>query len=139
MHTDRLKVFLKINISDKLAEIPKNLYANKNTWNAIRGLRMFCQIYRQSRDGILLGLVFFILSTPLLADLHEKEGTEQKLAETIFPKAKKFVQRTPVLASDQIASIEKELGVRLRSEDQKPVFYIPISDKMKTYGLGLVC
>ena len=137
MPADRLKIFLKINISGKLAEIPKNLYVNKNTWNAIRGLRMFFQIYRQSRDGILLGLVFFILSTPLLADLHEKEGTEQKLAETIFPKAKKFVQRTPVLASDQIASIEKELGVRLRSEDQKPVFYIPISDKMKPMGLVL--
>lgn len=137
MPADGLKVFLKINISDKLAEIPKNLYVNKNTWNAIRGLRMFFQIYRQSRDGILLGLVFFILSTPLFADLHEKEGTEQKLAKTIFPKAKKFVQRTPVLASDQIASIEKELGVRLRSEDQKPVFYIPISDKMKPMGLVL--
>ena len=98
---------------------------------------MFFQIYRQSRDGILLGLVFFILSTPLLADLHEKEGTEQKLAETIFPKAKKFVQRTSILASDQIASIEKELGVRLRSEDKKPVFYIPISDKKKPMGLVL--
>lgn len=135
MPADRLKIFLKINISDKLAEIPKNVYVNKNTWNAIRGLRMFFQIYRQFRDGILLGLVFFILSTPLLADLHEKEGSEQRLMD-IFPEAKKFVQRDVMLTADKMASIEKELGAKLRTEDQQPIFYIPIREK-KPMGLVL--
>jgi Na+-translocating ferredoxin:NAD+ oxidoreductase RnfG subunit len=95
---------------------------------------MFFQIYRQSRAGILLGLVFFIASTPLLADVHEEEWPMQKLA-VIFPKAKKFVQRDPVLTPDNIASIEKELGVKLRSEDLEPIFYIPISNEKKPMGL----
>ena len=96
---------------------------------------MFFQIYRQSRAGILLGLVFFIASTPLLADVHEEEWPMQKLA-VIFPKAKKFVQQNPVLSSDKIVSIEKELGVKLQLEDQKPIFYIPIREK-KPLGLVL--
>ena len=96
---------------------------------------MFFQIYRQSRAGILLALVFFIASTPLLADIHEEEWPMQKLA-VIFPKAEKFVQRNPVLSSDKIVSIEKELGTELRTEDQKPIFYIPIREK-KPLGLVL--
>ena len=96
---------------------------------------MFFQIYRQSRAGILLGLVLFIFSTPLLADVHEKEGAEQKLM-AIFPEAKKFVQRNVVLTADKIASIEKELGAKLRTEDQQPTFYIPIRKK-KPMGLVL--
>ncbi len=96
---------------------------------------MFFQIYRQFRDGILLGLVFFILSTPLLADLHEKEGSEQRLMD-IFPEAKKFVQRDVMLTADKMASIEKELGAKLRTEDQQPIFYIPIREK-KPMGLVL--
>lgn len=96
---------------------------------------MFFQIYRQSHAGILLGLVFFILSAPLLADSHEKEWPEQKLV-AIFPEAKKFVQRSVALTDDKIASIEKELGTELRTEDQKPIFYIPIREK-KPMGLVL--
>lgn len=96
---------------------------------------MFFKTYPQFRAGILLGLVFFILSIPLLADLHEKEWHEQKLV-AIFPKAKKFVQRNPILSSDKIISIEKELGAKLRTEDQKPIFYIPIREK-KPMGLVL--
>ena len=54
---------------------------------------MFFQIYAQSRVGILLGLVFFILSTPLLADVLEEEWHEQKLV-AIFPKAKNLFRET---------------------------------------------
>ena len=97
---------------------------------------MFFQIYRPPRISILLALVFFILSAPLLSNARETEGAGQKLA-TIFPTAKKFVQRNPVLTPDQITSIEKELGVKLRSEDLKPIFYIPISDQKKPMGLVL--
>ena len=74
---------------------------------------------------------------PLLSNARETESSDQKLAETIFPKAKKFVQRNPVLAPDKIVSIEKELGVKLRAEDLKPTFHIPISDKKKPMGLVL--
>ncbi|MDE0466634.1 MAG: hypothetical protein OYL97_06225 [Candidatus Poribacteria bacterium] len=96
---------------------------------------MFFQTYHQSRTGILLGLVFFILSGPLLADSHEKEWTEQKLV-AIFPEAKKFVQRSVALTDDKMDSIEEKLGAELRTEDQKPIFYIPIREK-KPMGLVL--
>lgn len=96
---------------------------------------MFFQIYRRSRAGILLGLVFFILSAPLLADSHEKEWPEQKLV-AIFPEAKKFVQRSVALTDDKIDAIEEKLGAELRTEDQKPIFYIPIREK-KPMGLVL--
>ena len=97
---------------------------------------MFCQAYRHPRAGILLVLVFMILSISLFNNARETEASDQKLAD-IFPKAKKFVQRNPVLTPDQIVSIEKELGVKLRSEDLKPIFYIPISDQKKAMGLVL--
>ena len=98
---------------------------------------MFFQIHRHPRASILLVIIFFILSVPLLSNARETESSDQKLAETIFPKAKKFVQRNPVLAPDKIVSIEKELGVKLRAEDLKPIFYIPISDRKKPMGLVL--
>ena len=95
---------------------------------------MFFQTYRQPRAGILFALVFFMASVPLLGNAHETEWPGQKLA-AIFPKAKKFVQRNAVLTSSKIDAIEKELGAKLRAEDQKPVFYIPISEKKKPMGL----
>ena len=97
---------------------------------------MFFQIYHYPRSGILLALVFFIFSTPLLSSARETEVPEQRLM-TIFPKAKKFVQRNPLLTPDQVSVIEKEIGTKLRAEDQKPIFYIPISDKRKPMGLVL--
>ena len=97
---------------------------------------MSFQIYRQPRAGILLALVFLILSAPLLSDAREIEHPGQKLA-AIFPTAKKFVQRNPVLTPDKIASIEKELGTKLRPEDLETIFYILISDKEKPMGLVL--
>ena len=97
---------------------------------------MFSQIYRHPRTGMLLVLIFLILSTPLLSNARETESSDQKLA-VIFPKAKKFVQRNPVLAPDKIVSIEKELGVKLRAEDLKPTFHIPINNKKKPMGLVL--
>ena len=97
---------------------------------------MFFQICRRPRTSMLLALIFFILSTPLLSNARETNGDDQKLT-TIFPKAKKFVQRNPVLTPDQTVSIEKQLGIKLRSEDLKPIFYIPISEKKKPMGLVL--
>ena len=97
---------------------------------------MLFQTYRNCQTGVLFVLIFFIISTPLLSNAREIEGADQKRA-AIFPEAKKFVQRNPVLAPDQITSIEKELGVKLRSEDLNPIFYIPISAKKKPMGLVL--
>lgn len=97
---------------------------------------MFIQIYRQPRAGVLLALIFLTVSAPLLGMAHETEWPGQKLA-AIFPKAKKFVQRSAVLTSEKIATIEKELGAKLRAEDLKPIFYIPLDDKKKPMGLVL--
>ena len=97
---------------------------------------MFIQSYRQSRAGVLLALIFLMVSAPLLGIAHETEWPGQKLA-AIFPKAKKFVQRSAVLIPEKIAMIEKELGAKLRSEDLKPIFYIPLNDKKKPMGLVL--
>lgn len=98
---------------------------------------MFFRIYRHPRTSILLVLISLILITPFLSNARETARSDQKLAETVFPKARKFVQRNPVLPPDEMAAIEKEFGVKLGSEDQKPVFYIPISEKKKPMGLVL--
>ena len=95
---------------------------------------MSYRIYRQPRIGVLLALAFLVLSTPLLSSARDTQLSGQKLA-TIFPKAKKFVQRNVTLAAEQIASIEKELGVKLQSEDLKPIFYILLDDKNGPMGL----
>ena len=98
---------------------------------------MFFQIYCRPRVGILLASVFFILSTPLLLDAVAMEVPEQRLM-AIFPMAKKFVLRHPLLTPDKIAAIEKELNIKLRAEDHKPIFYIPISNEKKPLGLVLL-
>lgn len=97
---------------------------------------MFFRIYCHPRVGILLGLVFFLLSTPLLTNARETEVPAQRL-KAIFPMAKKFVLRNPLLTPDNIAAIEKDLGAKLRAEDQNPIFYIPISNQRKPLGLVL--
>jgi len=97
---------------------------------------MFFQIYRPKFISAMLMAVFLMLSVPIFSMADETEWPGQKLA-AIFPKAKKFVQRNVVLTPDKVASIEKELGAKLRREDQKPIFYIPISHKKKPMGLVL--
>lgn len=97
---------------------------------------MIFQIFRLSRAGILLVIVSLMVITPLLSDAHETEWPGKKLA-AIFPKAKKFVQRSALLTKEKIASIEKELGTKLRKEDQKPIFYIPIGENKRPIGLVL--
>ena len=97
---------------------------------------MFFQIYRQLRVGILLALLFFGVGAPLLSNADAADESAARLA-AIFPKAQKFVLRNPMLTTKGIAAIEKELGTKLRAEDQKPVFYIPISTKKKPMGLVL--
>ncbi len=97
---------------------------------------MYFQIYRQFRVNILLALVFLVAGVPLLGNADETGSPDQKLM-AIFPEAKKFVLRNPILTPNQIEAIEKELGAKLLAEDQKPVFHIPISERKKPMGLVL--
>ena len=97
---------------------------------------MFFHIYRAACTSTLLVLVFLGIAFSASVQAHETEWPGQKLA-SIFPKAKKFVQRSAVLTPAKMAAIEKELGAKLRAEDQKPVFYIPINEKKKPMGLVL--
>ena len=97
---------------------------------------MLFQNFRSKLSGIFILSVFLLSFTPLFVNAHETEWPGEKLS-AIFPKAKKFVQRNAVLTPEKIKSIEKELGSKLRKEDQKPVFYIPINDQKKPMGLVL--
>ncbi len=97
---------------------------------------MFSRIYRAASTGTLLVLALLGSMLSQGTEAHETEWPGQKLA-AIFPKAKKFVQRSAVLTPAKSAAIEKELGTKLRAEDQKPVFYIPMNDKKKPMGLVL--
>ena len=97
---------------------------------------MFSQIYRPLWVFTLLASVLLMVSLPMQSDAHETEWPGQKL-KAFFPMAKKFVQRSVVLTSAKIAAIEKELGSKLRKEDHKPVFYIPLNAKNRPIGLVL--
>lgn len=97
---------------------------------------MFFRIYRYRRVCVLLTLVFLIVSVPLFSNAQNTEFPAQKLA-VIFPKAKKFVQKSAVLTPDKMASIEKEIGDKLRATDLKPIFYIPINEANAPIGLTL--
>ena len=102
----------------------------------IRRERMISRISRQTYKGLMLLIASMIMFTPLLSQAHETEYPGEKL-DAIFPDAKKFVQRNVVLTKEKIASIEKELGKKLRKEDLKPTFYIAISKEKKPLGLVL--
>ena len=97
---------------------------------------MFFRIYYYRRVSVLLTLVFLMVSAPLFSSAQDAEFPAQRLA-AIFPKANKFVQKSAVLTPDKIASIEKDIAVKLRTADLKPIFYIPINDANKPIGLIL--
>lgn len=97
---------------------------------------MLFQHYRSKSSGIMFALAFLMVISPLFSNAHETEWPGEKLA-AIFPKAKKFVQRNVVLTKEKIASIEKELGSKLRQEDHKPIFYIAMNEQKKPIGLVL--
>lgn len=97
---------------------------------------MFFRIYCYRRVSVLLTLVFLMVCVPLFSNAQDAEFPVQRLT-AIFPKAKKFVQKSTVLTPDQIASIEKDIAGKLRTADLKPIFYIPINDANKPIGLIL--
>ena len=97
---------------------------------------MLLQKIRPTHKGILLVILSVMIIIPIYVEAHETEFPGEKL-DAIFPKAKKFVQRSVSLTKEKIASIEKDLGAKLRKEDLKPIFYVPISDQKKPLGLVL--
>ena len=97
---------------------------------------MFFRIYCYRRVSVLLILVFLMVCVPLFSNAQDAEFARQRLA-AIFPKARKFVQKSTVLTPDQIAAIEKNIVAKLRTADLKPIFYIPIDDANKPIGLIL--
>ena len=97
---------------------------------------MFFRSYRYRRVCVLLTLVFLMLSVPLFSKAQNTEFPAQRLT-AIFPKTKKFVQKSAVLTPDKIASIEKDIGDKLRATDLKPIFYIPINEANRPIGLAL--
>ena len=97
---------------------------------------MFFRIYCYRRVCVLLTLIFLMAGVPLFSNAQNTEVPIQRLA-ALFPKAKKFVQKSAVLTPDKIASIEKDIGDKLRATDLKPIFYIPINEANQPIGLAL--
>ena len=60
----------------------------------------------------------------------------EKLAP-IFPNAANFVEKKTDLTPEKVASIEEEIGAKLRPEDLKPTFYIAVNENKKPIGLVL--
>lgn len=83
----------------------------------------------------LLGMLFAFSLTTTWAE--ETAVPREKLA-SIFPKAANFVEKKAELIPDQVASIEEEIGTKLRPEDLKPTFYIAVSGEKKPIGLALL-
>lgn len=97
---------------------------------------MFFQSRCRPRIVILLVLVFFIASPLVFGDTDKVEFRKQRVG-VIFPGARKFVERRVLLSPEKITAIEAALGVKLRTVDIEPVFYIPINSKKKPMGLVL--
>ncbi len=61
----------------------------------------------------------------------------EKLA-SIFPNAANFLEKKADLTPEKVASIEEEIGTKLRPEDLKPTFYIAVNKNKKPIGLALL-
>ena len=82
----------------------------------------------------LLSWLIAVLFTVAWAD--ETPLPREKLA-SIFPNAKNFVEKKADLTPEKVASIEEEIGAKLRPEDLKPTFYIAVNKNKKPIGLAL--
>ena len=56
---------------------------------------------------------------------------------SIFPNAKNFIEKKTDLTPEKVASIEEEIGAKLRPEDLEPTFYIALNENEKPIGLAL--
>ncbi len=71
-----------------------------------------------------------------LAWAEETTLPNEKLA-SIFPNAANFLEKKADLTPEKVASIEAEIGTKLRPEDLKPTFYIAVNENKKPIGLAL--
>lgn len=90
--------------------------------------------YKVVAFSLIALLSMFTLVTAAWA--AEKPLPDQKLA-SIFPMAEKFVPKNADLTPEKVASIEQEVGTKLRAEDLKSTFYVAVNDKKKPMGLVL--
>ena len=71
-----------------------------------------------------------------IAWAEETTLPREKLA-SIFPNAANFVEKKADLTPEKVASIEEEIGAKLRPEDLKPIFYIAFNENESPIGLVL--
>ena len=82
----------------------------------------------------LLSVLIAVSCTVAWAE--ETSLPSEKLA-AIFPNAKNFIEKKANLTPEKVASIEAEIGTKLRPEDLKPAFYIAVNENNKPMGLAL--
>ena len=82
----------------------------------------------------LLTVLIAVLFT--VAWANETGLPREKLA-SLFPDAANFVEKKADLTPEKVASIEEEIGTKLRPEDLKPTFYIAVNENNKPMGLAL--
>ena len=71
-----------------------------------------------------------------IAWAEETTLPREKLA-SIFPNAANFVEKKADLTPEKVASIEEEIGAKLRPEDLKSIFYIAFNENESPIGLVL--
>lgn len=82
-------------------------------------------------------LSVIIAASFTLAWAEETSLPREKLA-SIFPNAANYIEKKADLTPEKAASIEEEIGTKLRPEDLKPTFYIAVNENKKPIGLALL-
>ena len=82
----------------------------------------------------LIGVLILVSFTVAWAE--EPPLPHEKLT-SLFPNAANFVVKKADLTPEKVASIEAEIGTKLRPEDLKPTFYIAVNENKKPIGLAL--
>lgn len=83
----------------------------------------------------LIGVLILISFTVAWAE--EPPLPHEKLT-SLFPNAANFVVKKADLTPEKVASIEAEIGTKLRSDDLKPTFYIAFDKHKTSIGLALL-
>ena len=82
-------------------------------------------------------LSVIIAASFTLAWAEETRLPREKLA-SLFPNAANYIEKKAALTPEKAASIEEEIGTKLRPEDLKPTFYIAVNKNKKPIGLALL-
>lgn len=82
-------------------------------------------------------LSVIIAASFTVAWAEETTLPREKLA-SLFPNAANYIEKKADLTPEKAASIEEEIGTKLRPEDLKPTFYIAVNENKKPIGLALL-